>query len=70
MFLGDKHGARAMQAAGRGGSIVDTASVAAFSGGAGPQAYSAAKAAVLDLGRDPACRHLPGTGRLLPWRSR
>lgn len=51
VFLGIKHGARAMQAAGRGGSIVNTASVAAFSGGAGPQAYSAAKAAVLNLGR-------------------
>jgi NAD(P)-dependent dehydrogenase (short-subunit alcohol dehydrogenase family) len=51
VFLGIKHGARAMRAAGRGGSIVNTASVAAFSGGAGPQAYSAAKAAVLNLGR-------------------
>jgi NAD(P)-dependent dehydrogenase (short-subunit alcohol dehydrogenase family) len=51
VFLGIKHGARAMQAVGRGGSIVNTASVAAFSGGAGPQAYSAAKAAVLNLGR-------------------
>ncbi len=66
--LGNKHGAWAVQAAGR----VDRRHglVAAFSGGAGPQAYLAAKAAVLDLGRDPACRHLPGTGRLLPWRSR
>ncbi len=51
VFLGIKHGARAMRAAGRGGSIVNIASVAAFSGGAGPQAYSAAKAAVLNLGR-------------------
>lgn len=51
VFLGIKHGARAMRAAGRGGSIVNTASIAAFSGGAGPQAYSAAKAAVLNLGR-------------------
>ena len=51
VFLGIKHGARAMRAAGRGGSIVNTSSVAAFSGGAGPQAYSAAKAAVLNLGR-------------------
>lgn len=49
VFLGIKHGARAMQAT--GGSIVNTASIAAFSGGAGPQAYSAAKAAVLNLGR-------------------
>lgn len=51
VFLGIKHGARAMRAAGRGGAIVNTASVAAFSGGAGPQAYSAAKAAVLNLTR-------------------
>jgi NAD(P)-dependent dehydrogenase (short-subunit alcohol dehydrogenase family) len=51
VFLGTKHGARVMRAAGRGGSIVNTASVAAFSGGAGPQAYSAAKAAVVNLGR-------------------
>lgn len=49
VFLGIKHGALAMKE--RGGSIVNTASVAAFSGGAGPQAYSAAKAAVLNLGR-------------------
>ena len=51
VFLGIKHGARVMRAAGRGGSIVNTASVAAFSAGAGPQAYSAAKAAVVNLGR-------------------
>lgn len=51
VFLGIKHGARAMRAAGHGGAIVNTASVAAFSGGAGPQAYSAAKAAVLNLTR-------------------
>ncbi|WP_214367703.1 SDR family NAD(P)-dependent oxidoreductase [Pseudonocardia sp. H11422] len=51
VFLGIKHGALAMRAAGRGGSIVNTASVAAFSAGAGPQAYSAAKAAVLNLGK-------------------
>jgi NAD(P)-dependent dehydrogenase (short-subunit alcohol dehydrogenase family) len=51
VFLGIKHGARAMRAGGRGGAIVNTASIAAFSGGAGPQAYSAAKAAVLNLGK-------------------
>ncbi|MHA6796938.1 SDR family NAD(P)-dependent oxidoreductase [Pseudonocardia bannensis] len=51
VFLGIKHGALAMRAAGNGGSIVNTASVAAFSAGAGPQAYSAAKAAVLNLGK-------------------
>ncbi|MBW0105974.1 SDR family NAD(P)-dependent oxidoreductase, partial [Pseudonocardia sp. KRD291] len=51
VLLGIKHGARAMRAAGHGGAIVNTASVAAFSGGAGPQAYSAAKAAVVNLTR-------------------
>ncbi|MQA17157.1 MAG: glucose 1-dehydrogenase [Pseudonocardiaceae bacterium] len=51
VFLGIKHGARAMQQQGAGGSIVNTASIGGFSGGAGPQAYSAAKAAVINLGR-------------------
>lgn len=51
VFLGIKHGARAMRAAGRGGSIVNTASVAGLAAGSGPQAYSAAKAAVINLGR-------------------
>ncbi|MQA84299.1 MAG: SDR family oxidoreductase [Streptosporangiales bacterium] len=54
VFLGIKHGARAMRAQGTGGAIVNTASIAALSGGAGPQAYSAAKAAVLNLGRSAA----------------
>ncbi len=49
VFLGLKHGARAMIAQGRGGSILNTASVAGLGGGAGPQAYSAAKAAVVNL---------------------
>ena len=53
-FLGVKHGARAMVELGRGGSIVNTASVAGLSGGAGPLAYSAAKAAVINLGRAAA----------------
>jgi len=49
VFLGIKHGARAMKAQGEGGSIINTASVAGLSGGAGPQVYSAAKAAVVNL---------------------
>jgi NAD(P)-dependent dehydrogenase (short-subunit alcohol dehydrogenase family) len=48
-FLGTKHGARVMKEQGWGGSIINTASVAGLSGGAGPQAYSAAKAAVVNL---------------------
>ena len=34
---------------GEGGSIINTASVAGLSGGAGPQVYSAAKAALVNL---------------------
>jgi len=54
VFLGIKHGARALVAQGGGGSIINTASVAGLSGGAGPAAYSAAKAAVINLTRAAA----------------
>jgi NAD(P)-dependent dehydrogenase (short-subunit alcohol dehydrogenase family) len=54
VFLGIKHGARAMVEQGSGGSIINTASVAGLSGGAGPVAYSAAKAAVINLSRATA----------------
>jgi NAD(P)-dependent dehydrogenase (short-subunit alcohol dehydrogenase family) len=54
VFLGIKHGARAMKATGLGGAILNTASVAGLSGGAGPAAYSAAKAAVINLTRSAA----------------
>lgn len=54
VFLGIKHGARAMIDGGRGGAIINTASVAGLSGGSGPQAYSAAKAAVVNLTRAAA----------------
>lgn len=47
VFLGTKHAARRMIEQGQGGAIVNTASVAGLSGGGGPQAYSAAKAAVI-----------------------
>jgi len=59
VFLGLKHGARRMLAQGDGGSIINTASVAAFSGGGGPLAYSAAKAAVLNLTRAAAAELAP-----------
>jgi NAD(P)-dependent dehydrogenase (short-subunit alcohol dehydrogenase family) len=48
VFLGTKHAARVMIERG-GGAIVNTASVAGLAGGSGPQAYSAAKAAVVNL---------------------
>ena len=54
VFLGIKQGAKAMQEQGTGGAIVNIASIAGLSGGAGPQAYSAAKAAVINLGRAAA----------------
>lgn len=49
VFLGIKHASRAMKEAGRGGSIINTASVAGLGGGGGPTAYSASKAAVINL---------------------
>lgn len=53
-FLGMKHGARVMREQGDGGAIISTASVAGLSGGAGPQAYSAAKAGLINLTRAAA----------------
>ena len=46
VFLGIKHAARIMIDQGEGGSIINTGSIAGMGGGAGPEAYSAAKAAV------------------------
>jgi len=54
VFLGIKHGARIMRAAGRGGSIINTASIAGISGDGGPLVYSAAKAAVINLTQSAA----------------
>ena len=51
VFLGTKHGARAMKAQGTGGAIINTGSIAGLGGGAGPQAYSVAKAAVIHFSR-------------------
>lgn len=49
VFLGIKHGGRAMRESGKGGSIINTASIAALSGCGGPLAYSATKAAVANI---------------------
>lgn len=54
VFLGTKHASRIMIEQGRGGSIINTASIAGMGGGAGPQAYSAAKAAVVNLTKTTA----------------
>ncbi len=54
VFLGIKHAARMMKAAGKGGSIINTASIAGLSGDGGPLVYSAAKAAVINLSKSAA----------------
>src|SRR5262245_57866916 len=59
VFLGMKYGARIMKAQGQGGCFINTASVAGLSGGDGPQAYSAAKAAVINLTRAVAIELAP-----------
>ncbi len=53
VFLGIKHAGRVMQRQ-NGGCILSTASVAGLGGGAGPHAYSAAKAGVVNLTRTAA----------------
>jgi NAD(P)-dependent dehydrogenase (short-subunit alcohol dehydrogenase family) len=53
VFLGMKYAVPEMRKAGAG-SIISTASVAGLRGGAGPHAYSAAKAAVINLTRSVA----------------
>lgn len=54
VFLGMKHAARILRAQGEGGSIINTASIAALSGDGGPLVYSAAKAAVVNMTRSAA----------------
>jgi NAD(P)-dependent dehydrogenase (short-subunit alcohol dehydrogenase family) len=52
--FGLKHACRAMQASGKGGSIISTSSVAGLMGGLGPHVYSACKAGVIGLTRSVA----------------
>jgi NAD(P)-dependent dehydrogenase (short-subunit alcohol dehydrogenase family) len=59
VFLGIKHAARVMIPQGTGGSIINTASVAGLAGGGGPQGYSAAKAAVINLSETTALELAP-----------
>lgn len=53
VFLGMKHAVPELRKAG-GGSIISTASIAGLGGGAAPHAYSAAKAAIINLTRSVA----------------
>jgi len=59
VFLGTKYAARAMIEQASGGAIVNTASIAGLSGGGGPQAYSATKAAVVSLTQTTAVELAP-----------
>jgi NAD(P)-dependent dehydrogenase (short-subunit alcohol dehydrogenase family) len=51
VFLGMKHGARVLLEQGEGGCLLNTGSVAGLSGGCGPVAYTACKAAVVNMTR-------------------
>lgn len=64
VFLGTKHAARRFRSQGEGGAIVNTASVAGLRAGAGPQAYSACKAAVINLTRSTALELAPDRVRV------
>ncbi|WP_026910489.1 SDR family NAD(P)-dependent oxidoreductase [Patulibacter minatonensis] len=58
VFLGTKHAVRAFGTTG-GGAIVNVASIAGLSGGGGPVAYSAAKAAVISITKSTAVELAP-----------
>lgn len=59
VMLGIKHSARVFKQQESGGSIINTASVAGVGGGCGPHAYSAAKAAVINLTRTTSTELAP-----------
>lgn len=59
VFFGIKYGSRVLRAQGEGGSIINTASVAGLSGGCGPLAYSAAKAAVVNMSKAASVQLAP-----------
>ena len=58
-FLGSRHGIRAIQKTGRGGSVINTASYNAVIGTAGRDCYTAAKGAVIALTRSMAVEYAP-----------
>lgn len=51
VFLGTKYAVKQFKKQGTGGSVINTGSVAALSGGCGPIAYTACKAAVVNMTR-------------------
>lgn len=59
VFFGIKHATRVFRRQRDGGNIINTASIAGMSGGCGPLAYSAAKAAVINLTRAAAVQLAP-----------
>jgi len=59
VFLGIKHAARVMIEQGRGGAIINTASIAGLSGDGGPLIYSAAKSAVISMTKSSAVELAP-----------
>lgn len=59
VFAGAKHATRVFKVQGQGGVIINTASIAGLAGGDGPQAYSAAKAAVVNFTRAIAIELAP-----------
>lgn len=64
VFFGIKHAARVFRRQGEGGAIINTASIAGLSGGAGPLAYSSAKAAVVNLTRAASIQLAPDRVRV------
>lgn len=58
-FLSSRHGIRAMQKTGRGGSVINTASYNAVIGTAGRDCYVAAKGAVIAITRSMAVEYAP-----------
>lgn len=65
VFLGMKHASIAMKTHGDGGVILVTASIAGMVGGGGPHAYSAAKAACINLIENVATELAPDRIRVV-----
>lgn len=58
-FLGTKHAVRVFRKLGKGGAIVNIASVAGLSAGAGPLGYTTAKAGIVNFTRGAAVELAP-----------